>query len=232
MNPTLERILSILIVVLIPIVLILASFRIIFNPWAAEFEYRAPWFPEDPYGFTTEQRIRYGKIAMDYMFNDQGINFLADLRFPDGQQAPPPTCISMDDCTQLYNDRELGHMVDVKNAVRASMSVLYVGLAVILVLGVWAWQGGWLEPYKQALARGGLLTVALILFILVLVFLAWGIFFTAFHNVFFDPGTWTFPTSDTLIRLFPERLWQDVFISIGSLSAILGLILFVVFRKR
>lgn len=232
MNLFVERVAPAVVTILTPLVLVLISFRLIFNPLSVEFEYRAPWFPEDPYGFSTEERIRYGKITMDYMFNDEGIEFLADLRFPEGQQAPPPTCITMDDCTRLYNDRELGHMVDVKNAVRASMSVLYGSLGILLILGVWAWRGDWLDTFLRALSRGGLLTIVLILFILVLVFLAWGIFFTAFHNVFFDPGTWTFPTSDTLIRLFPERLWQDVFISIGSLSAILGLILFIVFRKR
>jgi uncharacterized membrane protein len=46
--------------------------------------------------------------------------------------------------------------------------------------------------------------------------------FVAFHNVFFEAGTWQFLFSDTLIRLFPERFWRDTFIAVGVLSAAAG----------
>ena len=32
-------------------------------------------------------------------------------------------------------------------------------------------------------------------------------FFTAFHGLFFEAGTWTFPYDSLLIRLFPESFW-------------------------
>ena len=35
-------------------------------------------------------------------------------------------------------------------------------------------------------------------------------FFTRFHEVFFEGNSWRFSTADTLIRLYPERFWQDV----------------------
>jgi integral membrane protein (TIGR01906 family) len=35
-------------------------------------------------------------------------------------------------------------------------------------------------------------------------------FFTRFHEVFFQGSSWRFSNTDTLIRLYPERLWQDV----------------------
>lgn len=44
--------------------------------------------------------------------------------------------------------------------------------------------------------------------------LNWGDFFTTFHRIFFEGDTWTFPLSDTLIRLFPMRFWIDVAIVI------------------
>jgi uncharacterized membrane protein len=37
------------------------------------------------------------------------------------------------------------------------------------------------------------------------------VLFVGFHQLFFDPNTWTFLFSDTLIRLFPERFWQVAF---------------------
>jgi len=68
--------------------------------------------------------------------------------------------------------------------------------------------------------------------ILLFVLLSFGILFVAFHNVFFQPGTWTFNFSDTLIRLFPERFWRDVFMIVGGLSFAGGLLLTLVFRNR
>jgi integral membrane protein (TIGR01906 family) len=37
-------------------------------------------------------------------------------------------------------------------------------------------------------------------------------FFTLFHQVFFTGDSWLFYYSDTLIRLFPIRFWQDAFL--------------------
>jgi uncharacterized membrane protein len=55
------------------------------------------------------------------------------------------------------------------------------------------------------------------------VLLSFNVLFVAFHNVFFQAGTWMFLFSDTLIRLFPERFWRDTFIAVGVLSGGAGL---------
>jgi uncharacterized membrane protein len=54
----------------------------------------------------------------------------------------------------------------------------------------------------------------------------------AFHNVFFEPGTWKFLFSDTLIRLFPQRFWQDLFLIVGGLSLVGGLALGIGLRRK
>jgi uncharacterized membrane protein len=66
--------------------------------------------------------------------------------------------------------------------------------------------------------------------VIVVVLISFGAFFVGFHEVFFQPGTWMFYWSDTLIRLFPERFWRDIFIYIGLITAGLGLL--VVFLAR
>jgi uncharacterized membrane protein len=43
--------------------------------------------------------------------------------------------------------------------------------------------------------------------------------------LFFSGDTWLFAYSDTLIRLFPIRFWEDCFIYIGGFSLIVGLVL-------
>ena len=130
--------LHILVVLLVPVALALAAVRAMLFPWYVEFEYRTPQFPADPYGFTLEERLKYSRIAVAYLVNDAGIEFLGDLRFPEGQQAPPPSCLYMEDCTRLYNERELQHMLDVKLVVQGALRVWVASLALLAGLGLWA----------------------------------------------------------------------------------------------
>ena len=44
-------------------------------------------------------------------------------------------------------------------------------------------------------------------------------FFAGFHSLFFEGDSWLFLYSDTLIRLFPIRFWQDAFL----LAAVIAL---------
>jgi integral membrane protein (TIGR01906 family) len=68
--------------------------------------------------------------------------------------------------------------------------------------------------------------------VIIFVIVGFGVLFVAFHNVFFEPGTWVFFYSDTLIRLFPERFWRDIFIYVGLISALLGLLVALLARKK
>jgi len=215
--PGIYQVLSWIVTVLVPVALVLTSVRLMFVGYI-DIEYHAPGFPSDAYGFTTEDRLYWSKIARDYLLNSADITFLSDLRFQDGRP--------------VYNARELGHMVDVKNTVKTAFSVWFFSIILLLGLGAWAWFGKWSEEFKRGLGRGGWLTVILVGVTIVMVMLSFGVFFVAFHNVFFDPGTWTFNYSDTLIRLFPERFWRDIFIYVGLLSLLGGLLLGIIFLRK
>ncbi len=203
--------------ILVPVFLILTSVRILLTPLFVQFEYRTPNFPADPYGFSREDRLFWSLIALDYLLNDEGISFLGDLKFEDG--------------SAVYNGRELRHMEDVKNVLQSALIVWYISIGAILLLGVWAYWGGWWQEYKKGLSRGGWITVALVGITMVAVLIAFSVFFVFFHGIFFDAGTWVFRFSDTLIRLFPERFWRDTFIAIGLLSLAGGLVLGLGFRR-
>ncbi len=228
----LPKVLAWLVTLLMPVALTLAAVRAVLGPWYVELEYRTPDFPEDPFGFTLQDRLDYSKVAIEYLVNDADLSFLGDLRFPEGQQAPPYSCADMDDCTRLYNERELEHMLDVKIVVQAALRVWYVSLAALLLLGLLAWRMGWWEEYRTGLWRGGWLTLIVIGLVLAFVTLAFGVIFVAFHQVFFQSGTWSFPYSDTLIRLFPERFWRDTFLVVGGLTALFGLAAALLTRRH
>lgn len=215
---TLNRILSWVVTLLIPVAIVLLAVRLMMTPAFLNFEYATPNFPEDMYGFTTADRLQWSKIAVEYLLNDAGIDFLGDLQFLDG--------------SPLYNQRELSHMVDVKVTVEGALKVWYASLGLLFVLGIWAWLGHWWPTYRAGLARGGLLTAILVGLLIAFVAVSFGVLFVAFHNVFFAAGTWMFEYSDTLIRLFPERFWRDIFIYVGAISLVFGLGLYFIFRIR
>ncbi|MBN2116400.1 MAG: TIGR01906 family membrane protein [Anaerolineales bacterium] len=200
-----KSILSSLVAILVPIALIGLGLRVLLTPLFLQIEYNMPYFPPDTYGFTKEDRLKWAPYALDYLINSEDISYLSDLEFDDG--------------TPLYNERELSHMDDVKLVTQGALRVWYAALVLLLLLGAWAWFGGWRPAYRLGLQRGGWLMVglAVTLGLIVVVGIAvnptvfWN-FFAGFHSLFFEGDSWIFLYSDTLIRLFPIRFWQDAFL--------------------
>ena len=191
-----------LVTIAIPFFLLMTAIRILLIPHLyLDFEYNSPGFPPDTYGFTLQDRLKWSKISFDYLLNDQDISWLANQRLPDG--------------SPLYTDRELSHMLDVKNLVQTMFVAWWVILAALLAIGLISWRLRGLKRYWKALANGGWLTMGLIFAILIFVVISFNALFTDFHRIFFSGDSWLFLFSDTLIRLFPMKFWQDAFIWMG-----------------
>jgi integral membrane protein (TIGR01906 family) len=77
----------------------------------------------------------------------------------------------------------------------------------------------------RAVWHGGWLTVGITAAIAIFAVISFWQFFTVFHELFFTGDSWQFLYSDTLIRLFPMRFWQDAFIFVGALDVLGGLAL-------
>ncbi len=212
MSPILRRIFMIAIAAAVPFFLIMTAIRILFTPVYMQLEYRAPGFPPDSYGFTLEDRLHWSRVSLEYLTTSESISYLADQRLPGGEP--------------LYNERELSHMVDVKRLVQQMIAAWWILLVALAGLGIWAWRGRWLVDFTRALANGGKLTLGMIALILVAVVISFSSLFTAFHRLFFTGDTWLFYYSDSLIRLFPLRFWQDGFIMMGVFT-ILGALLLI-----
>jgi len=216
----LKIILGWLITLLVPVVLVLIGVQVLISPIFIQVEYRMPGFPADSYGFTNEERLYWADISRKYLTNREGIEYLAELRFPDGEQAAGDCrdYLSPRDCGNFYNDRELKHMLDVKIVARYAMSFMWGSIIVMLGLGFWAKKSDWWDNYKGALSRGGWITVGLIVALMVYLVLNFNQLFVNFHQIFFADGTWMFRFSDSLIRLFPVQFWRDAFIWVGVIA--------------
>ncbi len=213
-------VLSWIVTILIPFALIGLGLRVLLTPLFLQVEYNMPYFPPDDYGFTKQDRLKWAPYALNYLTNSAGISYLGDLKFPDGKP--------------LYNERELSHMNDVKRVTQGALRVWYLTLALLLLLGVWAWFGSWWPAYHLGLRRGGWLMIGLAVAIGLIVVIGIAVdpdvfwnFFAGFHHLFFTGDSWIFLYSDTLIRLFPIRFWEDAFLwaAVIALAGGIGLAL-------
>ncbi len=205
-----------LLALFIPLALIGLGVRILLTPLFPNIEYRLPDFPADDYGFTLQDRLHWGPYGINYLLNNADISYLGDLKFADGRS--------------LFNDRELSHMHDVKVVTQDFLLVWYLDLAILILLGLLAGRGKWLPAYIRGLKRGGWLTLGLAGTAGVIATLGtsgsgdlfWQ-FFSDFHGLFFKGDTWLFAYSDTLIRLYPLKFWEDAVLYIGLIAALSAL---------
>jgi len=213
-NKALLTIVRWLVIVAMPFLLGLGMIRAVIAWDYPGFEYAR--IPSDVFGFTNEQRVALAQGTLDYLRRpepaDEVIDVLLDLRLP-GSDRP------------LYNEREVDHMIDVKNLTDAikrlaygAAAIVVVGLAILLIPRATR-AYGW-----RTVFLAGLATVIALAVIALLILVAWPIFFVQFHELLFPPETWTFSYSDSLIRLFPEQFWFDfgVLVSVGTL--VLGIL--------
>jgi integral membrane protein (TIGR01906 family) len=192
--------------VLVPVLLVMTSVRLIMTEAYLAIAYGKPDFPPDTYGFTQADRLSYAPYAVQYLLNGAGIEYLGNLKQANGQP--------------LYNERELSHMVDVKAVTQIALAVLggtiimFVALVPIMIRTA---EGR--HALRQGLFSGAVLMLVILIGLVLYVLLNWNAFFDSFHALFFAEGTWRFEYSDSLIRLFPERFWQDAALTIGGMSA-------------
>lgn len=219
-NKALPKIIRWFIIIAMPFFLGLGMILAVIAWDYPSFEYQR--IPPDRFGFTPEERLAYAHATLDYLQrpepSEEVIYLLEELRLPNSDEP-------------LYNEREIGHMLDVKDLTDAIRTLWRV--AAVLVIGGLAFlllQPGLRSIGYRAIYQGGLATVIILAAIAIFIGVGWSIFFVQFHELLFPPGTWTFAFSDSLIRLFPEQFWFDigVIMSVGAL--LLGVIVTVLGR--
>lgn len=212
------RVLPWIVSFLTPLVILMIAIRVLIVPSYVQFAYRLPNFPADPYGFSFEERIRWSQPSIAYLVNNEDISYLADLAFESGEP--------------IYNARELVHMEDVKEVVTGMRIALAISMVILLAITLMAVRGRWTQRLLSAFHFGGWGVIGIILAILLFVAINFNTLFTWFHKMFFEEGTWQFHPSDTLIRLFPMRFWQDAFILVGVISLLIGGLIVFATRQR
>lgn len=199
-----KSIINFLVTLSIPVILSTLSILLLLSPLFINLEYRRPGFPADNYGFSTEERLEYGNLTRRYLITTQTLDSLSELVFENGDP--------------LYQERELSHLEDVKVVIQGLERVFFAAAGAFFLGGIIASSNDWQDDFLESLFRGGRLTAILLLTVLFFTLISFQSLFTNFHKVFFEGDSWLFYYSDTLIRLFPIRFWQDVFLAFGLLT--------------
>ncbi|MDE2748669.1 MAG: TIGR01906 family membrane protein [Chloroflexota bacterium] len=227
--PALRIFFRLLLTLAVPVALATGAARLLLSEQFLSFEYRRPGFPRDAYGFSLEDRLDYGPYAINYLFNGESIAYLAALRLPG--DLCRNVAAGASDCS-LFSARELKHMEDVKAVASVAFAgaLLCAGLIGASVITS-ACAGKLRADVLLGIRRGGYATLLSIGCLALLSIAAWDKSFDAFHNLFFAEGTWRFPFSDSLIRLYPEQLFIDAALIIAVL-ALLGASLILLVLPR
>jgi len=141
----------------------------------------------------------------------------------------------------LFNDREVAHMKDVKQLVRgvyvlALASAVY--LAAMVVIGFALHRGRFVAGLAKRLAWGGGLTLVLLIVFGLVALVGFDSVFLKFHQWSFANDFWRLdPRTDYLVRIFPQDFWFDATLWVAVRAIFGALILtvaggaFLVYRK-
>lgn len=222
----------VLIVLLLPVFLVLASVRVLMTSSFARWEYSKANFPdpgqvvradagsaadlasEEAHIVPVEARQSIVDATLAYVKGAGDESLLADLTFDDGRR--------------VYNQREVRHLTDVRVLVRQASVVHFLSsLVLLLSVGFLVWSGR-SQSGARALVAGSGLTVGFVGLIGLIAYSAFRFFFVRFHLMFFEGTTWLFPSTDTLIQIFPEKFWFDASLLIVLLTLVEAVVVGVV----
>ncbi|ACZ62350.1 TIGR01906 family membrane protein [Dehalococcoides mccartyi] len=127
---------------------------------------------------------------------------------------------------QVFNEREMLHLKDVKGLVR--LNYLILGICLVLCGGFFLYlylkkQPDFGKEGGMALIQGGIFSLMLLGGIGLIALLDFQSFFTRLHLLGFSNDFWLLdPTKDYLIMFFPKGFWADSAVMLGILAGVLA----------
>jgi integral membrane protein (TIGR01906 family) len=200
------------IAVAVPALLVVTGFRVLATDTYVRWELDREGFPPDRYGLSDREREELAVVGLRSIEpGSDGIVLLERATLPDGSPA--------------FDERELSHMRDVRTLFGASLRVQLVAVVIIAILGLALAWTSLCTVVPRGLLAGALATLAVAVLAVPVILLGFDRFFTRFHEVFFEGDSWRFSSTDTLIRLYPERFWEDVAQLVAAIAVAQALVL-------
>ena len=206
-------ILQTLFFVCVPAFLITTNVRLVLNSGTL-YDYGFNKYKIEKYtGIEYEQLQIAGQQIRDYFNNDEDkITISISLH---GRMV-----------SNLFNEKEILHMYDVKQLVRMVYSVqLYSAIFILigcLLIAIDA-SSKWKKTIPGYFMKVGWLTFSLVLLVALLALVGFDRLFLYFHLVSFSNDLWILdPRHDYLIAMFPQRFFFDCTVAIAVLTLLEG----------
>jgi len=206
-------ILQTLFFVCVPAFLITTNARLVLNSGTL-YDYGFNKYKIEKYtGIEYEQLQIAGQQIRDYFNNDEDkITISISLH---GRMV-----------SNLFNEKEVLHMYDVKQLVRMVYLVqLYSAIFILIgcLLTAIDASSKWKKTISGYFMKGGWLTFSLVLLVALLALVGFDRLFLYFHLVSFSNDLWILdPRHDYLIAMFPQRFFFDCTVVIAVLTLLEG----------
>lgn len=212
---------STLIVLIVPLLLVTTNVRLVADsPYLYSYGFQK-------YGIESVTGIEMGQLELagekirDYFSNDQDYLVIDIERH--GQKIK-----------NLYNQREILHMKDVKNLIQLIYSIQIWSLLLFITLILIGFLSIRLRKFSNVIdpiSWGGGLTLGIAAVVGILSLFGFQRLFLFFHLVSFDNDLWILdPTRDYLIMMFPQGFFFDATVFIVVLTLGQALLLWVLPR--
>ena len=212
---------STLIVLIVPLLLVTTNVRLVADsPYLYSYGFQK-------YGIESVTGIEMGQLELagekirDYFSNDQDYLVIDIER--QGQEIK-----------NLYNQREILHMKDVKNLIQLIYSIQIWSLLLFITLILIGFLSKRLRKFSKVIdpiSWGGGLTLGIAAVVGILSLFGFQRLFLFFHLVSFDNDLWILdPTRDYLIMMFPQGFFFDATVFIVGLTLGQALLLWVLPR--
>ncbi len=214
-------ILQALFIICVPLLLITTNVRIILNS-AIIYDYGFNKYKIEKYtGIEFEQLQVAGQQIRDYFNNDLN-------------QITINISLHGDNVPNLFNEKEILHMYDVKQLVKMVYlvqlySAILLSMGCVFILFNPSTNRGILT--LKYFSRGGMFTFSLVIAVSVLAIIGFDRLFLFFHLVSFSNESWILdPRHDYLIAMFPQGFFFDCTVAIAFLTLLEGGILSLIPR--
>jgi integral membrane protein (TIGR01906 family) len=200
----LANLLMLVLVVGIPPFLIMSNIFLFATPNWLDYEYGKSDFPKAQLFNDTDRRYNAAE-SIEYIRGNRTLEQFKALG--------------------VYQDREIKHMVDVRNLIdKVKLIDPATGVLLLVALVALARQSATRSLAARGLLTGGMLTVFLFGALGLFAATGFNTFFTDFHRVFFEGDTWLFLYTDSLIQFYPLPFWFDTVIALVGLTIVQAIV--------
>ena len=204
----------------VPVTLCISLEIITFSDWVYEYNWTRNQISQNT-GIKIDQLNQVSDQIKDY-FRDDQVKLEVLLQQP-GKEV-----------LILFNQKEIDHMVDVKNLIKTTILFERTGLILLIIFFVfYLFREGYISFYEN-LKR--IMLVSFLIWSILLFLIVFGMIvdfnytFTLFHKIMFTNDLWILdPNSDFLIMIYPQRFFLEISAAIIILFILINLIIFLSF---